>query len=338
MQRRVFLRFQILPGSLAGLLLLAASANAASASEPALRLEYALSAHADRMLETTLEVRALIAAMPGPDLPADGAPSAPLSYASLLEETAARLDHLDQLITDIKRIVDAMPLAHAAAMAPPAPRNLAARATAKPASIPPSMPQSPIAVTQSRTFWLLVGGLIAAALGLYMRRLFMRRRPTRKEFAAAIDAPPLKDEALELAEIMSSMGLAEGAAQALVERIQANPRQALSHWLKLLDVYRRTGKQVEFERAVAEIRSSFNVRPGSWNDEERHADRHTSLDDYAHIAVQLKKLWPDKPACSEYLLSLLADNRDGRRTGFPLPVVEDIVLLLAVLRDAEQPG
>jgi pilus assembly protein FimV len=39
-----------------------------------------------------------------------------------------------------------------------------------------------------------------------------------------------------------------------------------------------------------------------------------------------------RKTCAEYLLSLLADYRDGRRDGFPLQVVEEIVLLLAMLR------
>ena len=56
-----------------------------------------------------------------------------------------------------------------------------------------------------------------------------------------------------------------------------------------------------------------------------------SLESYSHVTTTLKKLWPT-PQCAEYLLSLLADNRQGTRVGFPLPVVEEIVLLLAVLR------
>ena len=35
----------------------------------------------------------------------------------------------------------------------------------------------------------------------------------------------------------------------------------------------------------------------------------------------------------DYLYELVHDNRDGQRSGFPLKVVEEIVLLMLVLED-----
>jgi hypothetical protein len=36
----------------------------------------------------------------------------------------------------------------------------------------------------------------------------------------------------------------------------------------------------------------------------------------------------------DYLYDLVHDNRDGQRSGFPLEVVEEIVLLMLVLEEA----
>lgn len=136
------------------------------------------------------------------------------------------------------------------------------------------------------------------------------------------------DQALELAEIMLSMGLGQGAAQTLTEQIRNEPKQALRHWLKLLEVYRRNGQQAEFERSAEELRQHFNVKPEDWH--ARPGSQH-SVEDYPHIASRLTELW-GKPACLVYLKNLLADNRGGARAGFPQAVAEELLLLTAILR------
>ena len=46
--------------------------------------------------------------------------------------------------------------------------------------------------------------------------------------------------------------------------------------------------------------------------------------------TQISERWGTRD-CQRYLESLLRDNREGTREGFPLPVVDDILLLAAVL-------
>jgi len=133
--------------------------------------------------------------------------------------------------------------------------------------------------------------------------------------------------AIELANIMASMGLAESAAQTLVEHIRENPRQSLHHWLKLLDLHRLNGSRDEFERSTEELRHHFNVRADEW--ESGGASQRSSLENYAHIRSKLIELWPT-PDCVQFLQSLLMDNREGTRAGFPLPVAEEILLLIAI--------
>lgn len=63
---------------------------------------------------------------------------------------------------------------------------------------------------------------------------------------------------------MLPMGLEQGAAQALTEYIEANPRRAVYHWLKLLGIYRRRGLQKEFAKAAEKLRTHSNVQDEEW--------------------------------------------------------------------------
>ena len=139
--------------------------------------------------------------------------------------------------------------------------------------------------------------------------------------------------AIELANIMTSMGLAESAAQTLVEHIRGNPRQSLQHWLKLLELHRLNGNRAEFERSANEMREYFNVQADEWAQSISLAGR-GSLDTYPHIRSEVVRLWR-KPDCLPFLQTLLVDNREGTRVGFPLPVAEEILLLVAMLSSGE---
>lgn len=154
---------------------------------------------------------------------------------------------------------------------------------------------------------------------------------------ASAPMPPDADDAvddaelsLELADVMLSMGLAEGAAQTLSDHIRSHPRQALYHWLKLLDVYRRSGMKEEFDKSAQELQQHFNIAPPDWQAIDA-ANRISSLESYAHIINRTQELWP-RHSCADYLNRLLDDNRGGTRTGFPQPVIEEILFLLAILR------
>ncbi len=148
---------------------------------------------------------------------------------------------------------------------------------------------------------------------------------------AVDDAITDADLSLELADVMVSMGLAGGAAQTLEGHIRQHPRQALFHWLKLLEVYRRFGQREEFEKAAHELQHHFNIAPPPWQSSQA-AKVAPSLANYPHICSRLQELWPRR-SCVQYLQRLLEDNRGGTRGGFPQPVVEEILLLLDMLRD-----
>ncbi|MBI4998753.1 MAG: hypothetical protein HZC22_18005 [Rhodocyclales bacterium] len=137
--------------------------------------------------------------------------------------------------------------------------------------------------------------------------------------------------AIELANIMTSMGLTESAAQTLVEHIRENPRESLPQWLKLLEIHRLSGNRSEFERSATELKQHFNVQPDEWN--APPAAGRNSLEAYPHIRSQVVKLWR-KPECVTLLRSLLLDNREGTRLGFPAAVADEILLLVAILNSS----
>lgn len=144
------------------------------------------------------------------------------------------------------------------------------------------------------------------------------------------------DQTLELAEIMLSMGLSGGAAQALTEHISTNPRQALMHWLKLLEIYRKDGHRADFDRAAREMQQSFNIQATDWL--KGSAEGSQTLENFSRVSTHVQELWHKPDECIAYLTHLLEDNRDGMRAGFPQSVAEEMLLLIGVQKDGMAPN
>lgn len=151
--------------------------------------------------------------------------------------------------------------------------------------------------------------------------------------ARAAPSPPETslEPTLQLAEIMLSMGLEQGAAQALVEYTEANPRHALYHWLKLLGIYRKRGLNREFAETAEQLRKNFNIQA------EFSAGTDTgeapTLEKFSRVAEHVQTIWARPQECIDYLRRLLEDNRDGARAGFPQAVAEEIILLIEILKE-----
>ncbi|MCF8150498.1 MAG: hypothetical protein K9K30_04650 [Burkholderiaceae bacterium] len=136
---------------------------------------------------------------------------------------------------------------------------------------------------------------------------------------------------LQLAEIMLSMGLDQGAAEALLDYTEAHPRQAVYHWLKLLGIYRRRGQQHEFQETAEKLRKHFNIQAEEWV----RADNAEApeLEKFTRVAVHIQQTWLQPAECMSYLRQLLEDNREGARAGFPQSVAEEILLLIEIQKD-----
>lgn len=156
--------------------------------------------------------------------------------------------------------------------------------------------------------------------------------------AANVQAPGIAlgveehKSAVELADIMISFGRVQGAAETLAEFIRGNPREAVTPWLKLLEVYRAAGQRAEFDTIAGELNKTFNVTAVNWDNYQTLRAARTSLEDLPHITETLQKNWRTT-ACQRYLQQLLRDNRDGTRVGFPFPVIDEILTLSAILEE-----
>lgn len=163
--------------------------------------------------------------------------------------------------------------------------------------------------------------------------------------AATLDEHFEASPVMELADIMLSFGRVKGAAQALQEYIDNNPQEALQPWIRLMDVYRMAGMRDEFERVAKNLNQQFNVEIQHWDPSpsllhEQALDsvagdlavlpvapRIESLEDMPRIIGIVCEMWQGADVVG-YLYQLLRDNRGGKRLGFALPVVEEILFLI----------
>ena len=141
------------------------------------------------------------------------------------------------------------------------------------------------------------------------------------------------ESAIALAEIMLSFGRPQGAAETLARHIEESASDNPRPWLMLLDLYRRSGLSGEYTRLLPALRQKFNLQVPAWQDLQTPVSGLKSLEDYEHIVSRITAIWGTQE-CMDYLYQLVQDNRAGQRSGFPLEVVEEIVLLLLVLEAA----
>lgn len=178
----------------------------------------------------------------------------------------------------------------------------------------------------------------------------------------SVGAPVLDEQfeanpVMELADIMLSFGRVKGAAQALQEYIDHNPQEALQPWIRLMDVYRMADMRNEFEMVARNLNRNFNVEIQSWEGGEPTADEYSldllldetvepvnpqppatkamSLEDLPRLLDRIGEQWAAGDVVG-YMYQLLRDNRGGKRTGFSLPVVEDILFLIELKETANR--
>lgn len=138
------------------------------------------------------------------------------------------------------------------------------------------------------------------------------------------------DSAIELAEIMMSFGRVHGAAETLADFIRSNPKQAVTPWLKLLEVYRAANLRNEFDALARQLNKTFNVKTVTWDNFDEARSAPDTLEKMPHLIALLEKQWGTRD-CQATLQKLLRDNRDGTRQGFPLNVIDEILCLAAIL-------
>lgn len=140
------------------------------------------------------------------------------------------------------------------------------------------------------------------------------------------------ESALELADIMVSFGRVHGAAETLADFIRANPRQSVMPWIRLMEVYRLANMKPEFDALARQLNKTFNVATVNWDNFEDALTRSEGVEILPHVMRRLTDTWATRE-CQIYVDGLLRDNRDGTRQGLPLAVLDDILMLNAVLEE-----
>lgn len=119
--------------------------------------------------------------------------------------------------------------------------------------------------------------------------------------------------------------------QPVVDYISPGLYQSVRPWLHMLECYRKQEKRTEFEVIAYRLHDDFNLQMISWQSAgEDPSGNARTLESFPHIIERMTETWGTQD-CLNYLYSLLEGNREGSRTGFPLPVFEEILLLAGML-------
>ena len=119
--------------------------------------------------------------------------------------------------------------------------------------------------------------------------------------------------------------------RAIAEYVGPSSSKLVRPWLTLLETLRNSSQRERYEVLFHRISGDFNVMLTPWpvsvEDEGMSAP---TLEDFPHVIERLTATW-GQPECLHYVDSLIGDNRDGTRGGFPLPVFEELILLVSLL-------
>ncbi len=136
--------------------------------------------------------------------------------------------------------------------------------------------------------------------------------------------------ALEEAKLLISVNRATDAIAHLKAAIASQPKASISHWLYLLEVFRKFNMKEDFEQYAERLHQTFNVMTPVWQEKSVEIYIPQSLEEFPHIMEQLYGVWPGELA-NVYLRSLMTDNRGGDRAGFGKEVLEEVLILITLL-------
>jgi hypothetical protein len=136
---------------------------------------------------------------------------------------------------------------------------------------------------------------------------------------------------VEEAKVFVALGRTEYAIEVLEDYITTHPRASAHPWLYLMDIHRSTQNRAAFEAVAKRFHQAMNVVIPQWDNGSQIAMvvAH-SLEEFPHIMARLVDGWTKRDA-QDFLNHLLQDNRGGERQGFSMEVLQDILLLLAVI-------
>lgn len=136
---------------------------------------------------------------------------------------------------------------------------------------------------------------------------------------------------LREAKMLMAQGSAEDAMEHLKWAIRAKSKAGINVWLYLLEILRQQNLKLDFEKFAFEMHQNFNVMTPLWEQRTVPIVVAQSLEDFPYIVKFLTTKWPNEKIIP-YLEKLIQDNRGGERSGFSQAVIEEILLLIVVLK------
>ena len=155
--------------------------------------------------------------------------------------------------------------------------------------------------------------------------------PEAKQQAhAAKEVEARLDSTLSEAKLLMSINRHQDAIAHLKLTIESQPKASINHWLYLLEIFRKLNLKDDFEAYAKGLHDIYNVMTPVWYETEISIVVPQSLEEFPHIIEKLCSVWPGELA-TVYLRGLITDNRGGDRAGFGKAVLNEILMLVAVL-------
>ena len=152
----------------------------------------------------------------------------------------------------------------------------------------------------------------------------------RMQAQAAKEVEARLDSTLAEAKLLMSINRHQDAIAHLKLTIESQPKASINHWLYLLEIFRKLNLKDDFEAYAKGLHDIYNVMTPVWYETEISIVVPQSLEEFPHIIEKLCSVWPGGLA-TVYLRGLITDNRGGDRAGFGKAVLNEILMLIAVL-------
>jgi hypothetical protein len=152
----------------------------------------------------------------------------------------------------------------------------------------------------------------------------------KQQAQAAKEVEARLDSTLAEAKLLMSVNRHQDAIVHLKQTIESQPKASINHWLYLLEIFRKLNLKDDFEAYAKGLHDIYNVMTPVWYETEIPIFVPQSLEEFPHIIEKLCSVWPGDLA-TVYLRGLITDNRGGDRTGFGKAVLNEILMLVAVL-------
>ena len=152
----------------------------------------------------------------------------------------------------------------------------------------------------------------------------------RMQAKAAKEVEARLDSTLAEAKLLTSINRHQDAIAHLKLTIESQPKASINHWLYLLEIFRKLKLKDDFEAYAKGLHDIYNVMTPVWYETEISIVVPQSLEEFPHIIEKLCNVWPGGLA-TVYLRGLITDNRGGDRAGFGKAVLNEILMLIAVL-------